>query len=109
MLEFAGHGTLKDFCQLPRSLDFIKDLAQNIACELSALHACGICHGDIKLKNISVFSNPRRQFQAKISDFSHAIIDGQDAEYLGTKCYKPPKILTLPSSLNHKQLIKCDV
>ena len=109
VLEFAGHGTLKDFCQLPRSLDQIKELALDIACGLSALHACGICHGDIKLENILVFSNPRRHFQAKISDFSHAIIGGQDAEYLGTKCYRPPEMLTLPGPLSHEQLVKCDV
>ena len=109
VLEFAGHGTLKDFRQLPGSLNLIKDLALDIACGLSALHACGICHGDIKLENILVFSNPQRVFQAKISDLSHAIIDGQDAEYLGTKCYRPPEMLTLPGPLNHEQLLKCDV
>lgn len=42
------------------------------------LHPCGVVHGDIKCENALVFSNDEanvENWQAKIADFGHAIVD----------------------------------
>ena len=63
----------------------------------------------MKLENMLVFTNSRRQYQAKLSDFSHSITDQHESAYLGTEGYRPPEVLALPDPLRYEQLLKCDI
>ncbi|RYO93293.1 hypothetical protein DL764_008012 [Monosporascus ibericus] len=58
-----------------RSLPFTtkKSVALDVACGLSALHKCGIVHGDVKPQNVLIFNKPT--LHAKIADFSHSVFD----------------------------------
>jgi len=50
-------------------------LCLDIARGLSALHCCGVAHGDIKPDNILVFRKPEApdEFVAKLTDFGHSV------------------------------------
>jgi serine/threonine protein kinase len=50
-----------------------KGIALDIARGLSALHQCGVVHGDLKPANILAFLKP--ELHAKIADFSHSFLD----------------------------------
>ena len=66
-------------------------MAIDIASGLSALHGCGIIHGDLKPANILIFG-VAGEYQAKLADFSHAIFDtGATESILGTKAYAAPE------------------
>lgn len=64
----------------------------NIAAGVSTLHRCGVIHGDIKPENILIFKVPRN-YQAKIADFSHSILDTGAFRRLagGTDAYAAPE------------------
>ncbi|KAH0541251.1 hypothetical protein FGG08_004256 [Glutinoglossum americanum] len=51
------------------------DLCLDIAQGLSALHSCGIVHGDMKPDNVLIFPRPgsRDAFMAKLTDFGHSV------------------------------------
>lgn len=75
-LKFAEFGALHDVL-LSRSLETNESLAFSLALDiatgLSALHACGIVHGDIKPGNVLVYKDPVRKAMAKIADFSDSM------------------------------------
>lgn len=52
------------------------DLCLDIADGLSALHSCGIVHGDVKPDNILVFRRSEFQgaYMAKLTDFGHSVL-----------------------------------
>ncbi|KAK3897528.1 hypothetical protein C8A05DRAFT_19731, partial [Staphylotrichum tortipilum] len=68
-----------------------KSIALDIACGLSALHQCGIVHGDVKPQNVLIFNKPA--LHAKIADFSHSIFDMGGIRRLlgGTWIYAAPE------------------
>ncbi|KFY69606.1 hypothetical protein V496_00100 [Pseudogymnoascus sp. VKM F-4515 (FW-2607)] len=47
-------------------------IAKDVSSGLSALHACGIVHGDLKFENILIFKQADGTFLAKVSDFGLA-------------------------------------
>jgi len=79
--EFAPHRSLETFWStenLVRMPFKVKArLCRDVAQGISALHACGIVHGDIKPGNILIFpaSNQRGPFTAKLTDFGHSVCE----------------------------------
>ncbi|KAE8346130.1 hypothetical protein BDV24DRAFT_158927 [Aspergillus arachidicola] len=84
---------LREFQKANSSLPFAtkKSIALDIGAGLSALHQCGIIHGDLKPQNVLIFSNPT--YHAKVSDFSHSCIDNGEVGTLvgGTYTYAAPE------------------
>lgn len=78
VLEYAHCGNLNAFFTLS-DINFDWSLKLKLAADivdgLSALHECGVTHGDLKSENILVFVDSDGKFTAKLSDFGFAIID----------------------------------
>lgn len=77
-VEFAEHGNLLELMSttsvdLPIKLDLLRDIARG----LSALHACGITHGDVKCSNVLVCHTDKRGhgYVAKLADFGFSLIE----------------------------------
>jgi len=83
-----------------------KSIALDIARGLSALHNCGVIHGDMKPDNVLVFFKP--ELHAKVSDFSHSFLDNGKTRQLvgGTHIYAAPEWKTFQTTSN---LLKTDV
>jgi serine/threonine protein kinase len=83
-----------------------KSIALNIACGLSAIHECGVIHGDIKPANVLIFFKP--VLCAKIADFSHSFLDTGEQRQLigGTRIYAAPE---WQASASTRQLRKVDI
>lgn len=125
VMEFAPHGTLKDFLASDkgRKLDLLTKahLMHDIAGGLDALHRCGIAHGDVKLENTLVFHGDYRGFRAKLSDLGHALVDlkragAKNQRYLGTPLLNAPEVrprldLEAPMSnlVDADGAYKCDI
>ena len=81
MLEYAKFGTLDDFQASSGPLEFEvkKKLCHDVSKGLSILHACGVVHGDLKPRNVLIFSNKDESatvfFTAKLSDFGGSVMD----------------------------------
>ncbi|KAG7284947.1 hypothetical protein NEMBOFW57_009562 [Staphylotrichum longicolle] len=92
-LESRANTDLADFQSRHQYLPFStkKSIALDIACGLSALHQCGIVHGDVKPQNVLIFNKPT--LHAKIADFSHSILDMGGISRLpgGTWIYAAPE------------------
>lgn len=81
VVEYAGLGTFREYIkwkglQPERHLRDIEVLLGDVVSGLSALHSCGIVHGDVKLDNVLILpskNNPAMAI-AKIADFGHAIV-----------------------------------
>jgi len=77
--EFAIHRSLETFWEkenLVRMPFKVKaNLCKDIAEGISALHACGVVHGDVKPGNILIFNatGDRGPFMAKLTDFGHSV------------------------------------
>lgn len=101
IVEWGYHGSLRDWlqtdCKSIRSSKASKVhvlcrdvfLCREVASGLTALHQCGIVHGDLKLDNVIVCRTPEQEFgvQLKISDFGHSIMldaTKKDYKYFGT-------------------------
>lgn len=76
MLEYAELGSLSDFqisgarITISQKLDLCLDIGKG----LSALHGCGVVHGDVKSENVLIFNGGSKEYVAKISDFGGAVI-----------------------------------
>ena len=78
LVQYAPYGTLRQYLQHPPTVCGVKDkeiLVGDVASGLSALHLCGIIHGDIKLDNVLVVHSWDRPSKAlaKLTDFGHSI------------------------------------
>lgn len=75
---------------------------------LSALHACGIVHGDMKHENVLIF--PCRdpigsiQYTAKLADFGGAVMDMTSSEFRNMESWTWP--FQAPEINNHQPLSK---
>jgi serine/threonine protein kinase len=100
VVDYTSKGSGRSYLQgyrgrMPFSskLIFIEDIAAG----LSALHDCGIVHGDLKLDNVLVFHSWDRPSNAimKICDFGHSLIPLENEDrriwYHGTTLWVPPK------------------
>jgi hypothetical protein len=102
LIERADKGTLAGFLretatELPYRLK--KTLCLDILLGLEVLHYCGIIHGDVKLTNVLMFSNPNaetreiRPYIAKLADFGGAVCDLKSPARLpsGTRPWNAPE------------------
>ena len=65
-------------------------LCSDIANGLSALHNCGIVHGDVKPENILVFPpiGSQNSYTAKLTDFGHSVFAYENLD--GLPAFTPP-------------------
>ncbi|EJT75452.1 serine/threonine protein kinase [Gaeumannomyces tritici R3-111a-1] len=105
LVEHARYGTLRQYLQAaakPLPVRHIESLTGDVAAALSAIHTCGIIHGDVKLDNTLVMPSWDRPAGAlvKLIDFGHAIVmndksrknDGGPMRYGGTLIYNAPEV-----------------
>ncbi|PWY73020.1 ankyrin [Aspergillus heteromorphus CBS 117.55] len=95
VVEYADHGNLADLQRKHDLTPLIRGrLALDIGQGLEMLHRCGIIHGDVKSENVLIFSDPGREYIAKLSDFGFSMV-GEAASnevYVGgTKPWKAPE------------------
>ncbi|KAF6825145.1 hypothetical protein CPLU01_10433 [Colletotrichum plurivorum] len=85
---FAPQGALDNFWRnwkfvslnFKTRLNFCMDIAEG----LSALHHCGVVHGDVKPENIPVFprKDARNSFSLRLTDFGHSVVEADDRKSL---------------------------
>jgi serine/threonine protein kinase len=76
VLEYAPFGTMVDLFQyLLVENSTRQSLCLDVGEGLSALHACDIIHGDVKMENVLVFPHQERTYIAKLADFGFTRID----------------------------------
>jgi serine/threonine protein kinase len=82
VVEYADLGTLDDYFESrkPSTWPILRKLCYDVAKGLSAIHQCGITHGDLKLGNVLVFSNGDGSVTAKLSDLGGALLDSDDLQ-----------------------------
>ena len=98
--ELASEGSLGKFLKesrLARVPFKVKaDLALDIAHGITALHGCGIVHGDIKPDNVLLFPHAGFQtdFVAKLTDFGHSVFtfEGRTSLRAFTLPYCAPEV-----------------
>jgi serine/threonine protein kinase len=119
VLEYADNGTLDYFLSKPpiKKEQLVLDCIFQLASGYEALHSLGICHGDVKTKNVLVVSNESRLVY-KICDFGHAVVsskigDGSVQLSRGTEIYNAPEVRDLdgsaPSSFTIADALLTDV
>ena len=95
VVEYAEHGTLRDYLQKKAVDKETKlGLAFDLARALRALHTQCIAHGDLKLENALVSIVPQNP-TLKLTDFGLSVILNDDEtsyEYWGTQRYRPPEV-----------------
>ncbi|KAI1104208.1 hypothetical protein F4804DRAFT_201816 [Jackrogersella minutella] len=121
LVQYAAYGTLRQYlrCSKPEiSISHKEILLGDVAAATSALHLCGIIHGDIKLDNVLVFHSWDRPTKsiAKIADFSHSlVISGKEdpehyMRYGGTFIYNAPEVHGQKlCPIDRTALHKCDI
>ncbi|KAL4976597.1 hypothetical protein BDW66DRAFT_166389 [Aspergillus desertorum] len=95
VVEFADRGNL---AQLQESSNLGSVIRRRLAIDigegLDILHRCGIIHGDVKSENILIFSDPQKEYVAKLSDFGFSLVgEATNAEIYvgGTRPWKAPE------------------
>jgi len=85
---------------------------------VSALHQCGIVHGDIKTDNILIFpaEKAERHCVAKLSDFGLSVAEEQvksshprSYRGLGTEGWQAPELTRVGNVVSVEDLPKCDL
>ncbi|KAK4199630.1 putative serine threonine protein kinase [Triangularia verruculosa] len=122
VIEYASMGTLREYFQQrgkshgqQSDLLHIEILVGDVASGLSALHKCGIVHGDVKLDNMLVFPDPSRPSSAiaKVADFGHALVNDDKsvvAKYGGTSVYDAPEVKNQDAcTIQRSDLARCDI
>ncbi|KAK4064082.1 uncharacterized protein Triagg1_9238 [Trichoderma aggressivum f. europaeum] len=116
LVQYAPKGTLRQYVKSMSSSIPLRDLqilAGDVASALSALHTCGIVHGDVKLDNVLVVHSWDRPAQAlaKLTDFGHAlVIDNKSSKHDGIMRYNAPEVHdqdTFP--IDRAAMPQCDV
>lgn len=114
VLELADLGTLDGFlAKNELSWSQKEQVMLYLASGLELIHACGIIHGDVKLENILVFSEPPNGFNVKYADFGFCCSDALGRrEYHGTSVLNAPEIrcqLGLPAAETENDFEEADV
>ncbi|KAL8687743.1 MAG: hypothetical protein Q9218_006175 [Villophora microphyllina] len=104
VVEYAEHGTLTQFLRRYFNLKFYwkHSLCLDIAQGLSALHASGLVHGDVKADNVLICHHPGRKYIAKLSDFGFSIISATESDAIwmgGTEPWQAPEVKAGPVQL----------
>ncbi len=112
IMKYTDRGTLHDLFSGESlfSLQTKAKLCLDVVRGLGVLHDCGMIHGDLKMDNILVFSNPvaecatANQFIAKLGDFgaSLAYVNGR-SQVSYTRPWNAPEYLELLDHANLKQ------
>lgn len=104
VLEYGDYGTLDYFLQNnpAQNEEHLLGCISQLASGFKTLHKLGICHGDIKTKNVLVVSKDSR-WVCKICDFGHAVVsskygDGEVQLPRGTEIYNAPEVRNLGKS-----------
>lgn len=97
VVEYARHGTLRDFLHSAslRCSAQKHALSEDVARGLQALHRCEIVHGDIKMENMLICEKAAGNVCAKIADFGSSIIGAAEIDhvlYYGTEEYHAPEL-----------------
>ena len=123
MPELASESSLRLYLSKARvSAQDRLELCGDVIRGLYEIHLCGICHGDVKLDNISVDIHATRQDGrhegpvgpiAKSSDFVHSIMltseEASVKQYRGTFGYTPPETCFSDSRYSALDIRKCDL
>jgi serine/threonine protein kinase len=119
VLAYAELGTLRHYLfQEPRrTVQERQSLCIQVGKAILTLHACRICHGDIKLDNVLVVRNGDGSVVAKLADFGSSIIiqaDDSQEIYWGTTAYNAPEIRSKGDaqsgiSVSGNLLFACDI
>ncbi|KAI1086827.1 hypothetical protein F5B19DRAFT_500872 [Rostrohypoxylon terebratum] len=105
LVQYAPYGTLRQYLQHSKSAISITHkeiLLGDVAAAISALHLCGIIHGDVKLDNVLVFHSWDRPAKsiAKIADFGHSlVISGKENSEQPPMRYRGTFMLVHPDHL----------
>lgn len=87
VMECSTLGTLKDIQETVKPLPFAnkQKLCYDVARGLSALHACGIVHGDMKHENVLIYRSDDTQlgvpYTAKLADFGGCVMDMSNDDF----------------------------
>lgn len=79
LVQYAPYGTLRQYLHHFKSeisIEHKEILLGDVAAAMSALHLCGIVHGDVKLDNVLAFRSWDRPAKciAKLADFGHSLV-----------------------------------
>ncbi|RYP54781.1 hypothetical protein DL768_000509 [Monosporascus sp. mg162] len=114
ILEYSDQGTMEAFlAQYKLSLETRTKLCLDVARGLTMLHECGIIHGDLKMDNVLIFTNPGvssgsiGRYTAKLADFGASLVelDGKRSPSF-TKPWNAPECF---EKLEHTGLQKSDI
>jgi serine/threonine protein kinase len=87
IMEYASLGTFDTLQASSEPLSFAvkQKLCYDVGRALSALHACGIVHGDMKHENVLIFLSKKPiggiQYTAKLADFGGSVMDMTSDEF----------------------------
>ncbi|KAA8899143.1 kinase-like domain-containing protein [Sphaerosporella brunnea] len=121
VVEYTHMGSFREYLRLRQgdtTLDNKFIFIGDVAAGLTALHDCGIVHGDLKLDNVLAFPSRDRPSNvvAKICDFGHSLVLSQDEHqhkrYCGTSRYNAPEVADQSHDARSSQdldLQKCDI
>ncbi|KAI4196716.1 MAG: hypothetical protein LQ350_006362 [Teloschistes chrysophthalmus] len=104
VVEYAEHGTLTQLLRRIQILhpDWKHLLCLDVARGLSALHASGLVHGDVKADNVLICRHRNRKYIAKVSDFGFSIVSATEADAIwmgGTVPWQAPEVKAGPIRL----------
>ncbi|KAF2641385.1 hypothetical protein P280DRAFT_469012 [Massarina eburnea CBS 473.64] len=108
VMEYASLGTFSTLqaSSAPLSFAVKQKLCYDVGRGLSALHATGIVHGDMKHENVLIFPSKKPieglPYTAKLSDFGGSVMDMTAEEFRKMETWTWP--FQAPEILSHKAL-----
>lgn len=100
-MELLEGETLRERMDRDRTMgpDDLLPIVAGLCSGLSAVHAHGVVHGDLKPANIFLLGDGSETLRVKLVDFGLSKVHGLDrltrtGEVIGTPSYMPPELLT---------------